>query len=277
MSKVILVMIDALGFESAWDRCGYLGHLVEIKKGAAYRVRGELPAQSRPMYETVLTGLPVSVHGICTNAYTGASTSSNLFSIAKAHKKTTAAAAYKWISELYNQTSAYNERTDRFQLSGGRGDIDQGIFYHDDGYPDSHLYADGDFLARTYRPDFLLIHPMNVDYMGHKAGKGSREYEHAAECTMMYIAWYLDAWREMGYDVLVTADHGMDALGIHYGDTPLQREVPLFVFSDRVQPGNYTDHTISQLLVAPLACALMELPPAPGMQAPFPTIKEAEE
>lgn len=94
MSKVILVMIDALGFESAWDRCGYLGHLVEIKKGAAYRVRGELPAQSRPMYETVLTGLPASVHGICTNAYTGASTSSNLFSIAKAHKKTTAAAAY---------------------------------------------------------------------------------------------------------------------------------------------------------------------------------------
>lgn len=263
--KLILVMIDALGFETAWERCGYLGHLVEKNQAAVYRVQGELPAQSRPMYETVMTGLPVSEHGIYSNNIVRASRCENLFSLAKKNEKTTAAAAYMWIAELYNGTPGYCALTDRFQIGNKEGLIDNGIFYSVDDYPDSHLYGDGDYLRKAFSPDFLLIHPMNVDDQGHKFGKGSKAYEHAAEVSMNTISCYLDEWRKDGYDVIVTADHGMDELGIHYGDSILQREVPLFIFSDKIKAGNFTDTAISQLNVASLACALLGIKPADGM------------
>lgn len=265
--KAILVMIDALGFQTACDRCGYLGHLVEAEKGALYRVRGELPPVSRPMYETIMTGLPVSEHGVISNDVVRPSRCENLFSLTKKNGGTTAAAAYMWIAELYNGTVEYGSMRRRFQM-GGRGQIDNGIFYHADDYPDSHLYEDGDYLREAFSPDFLLIHPMNVDYQGHKHGRGSYAYEHAAEMSFDAIGLYLPRWFEAGYDVVVTADHGMDEVGIHFGDTPLQREVPLFIFSDKVKAGRYTDNAISQLAVAPLVCRLMGMGPAPGMIDP---------
>ena len=272
-AKVILIMIDALGYETAWARCGYLGHLVEQKKGALYRVKGELPAQSRPMYETMMTGLAVGEHGICANEMVCPSKCENLFSLAKKNGKTTGAAAYMWIAELYNGIPGYCPLTDRYQLGNTAGLIGNGIFYSQDDYPDSHLYADGDFLRKAYHPDFLLIHPMNVDDQGHKHGWGSREYEHAAEVSINIIDCYLDLWRRDGYDVVVTADHGMDELGNHFGDTRLQREVPLFVFSAQVQPGNYGDHTVSQLNVAPLICRLMGIEPSGLMMDPSEEIR----
>ena len=56
MSKVILVLSDALRFDVAKDNMGFLGHLVESKLASLYKVTGELPSMSRPMYETVHTG-----------------------------------------------------------------------------------------------------------------------------------------------------------------------------------------------------------------------------
>ncbi|MCK4901193.1 MAG: nucleotide pyrophosphatase, partial [Anaerolineales bacterium] len=59
-NKVILVLSDALRYDTAVAGMGYLGHLVEVKLASLYKVIGELPSMSRPMYETVHTGLPVS-------------------------------------------------------------------------------------------------------------------------------------------------------------------------------------------------------------------------
>lgn len=271
--KLILILIDALGDQTASDRCGYLGHLVECGQAAKYRLQGELPAVSRPIYETVMTGLPVSVHGVTTNAYCGGSRFPNLFSMAKAAGLTTAAAAYKWMAELYNATPAFDVRFDRFQMGRTGGSIDHGIFYYEDEYPDTHLYGDGAYLAETFAPDFLLIHPMGVDDAGHRSGAQSREYQHAAERSIGALSRHIPAWRAAGYEILVTADHGMDALGIHFGDTAAQREVPLWILSDRVQAGDFSDHLVSQLHVAPLACALLGLSPAPGMTDPTVEIK----
>ncbi len=47
-----------------WDT---LGHMVEKKLASLYKVTGELPTMSRPIYETVHTGLPVHSHGIISN------------------------------------------------------------------------------------------------------------------------------------------------------------------------------------------------------------------
>lgn len=60
MSKVILILSDGLRYDVAVANMGYLGHLVETKAASLYKVIGELPSISRPMYETVHTGLSSS-------------------------------------------------------------------------------------------------------------------------------------------------------------------------------------------------------------------------
>ena len=57
MSKVILVLSDGLRYDIAVAGMGTLGHLVEAKLASLYKVTGESPSMSRPMYETVHIGL----------------------------------------------------------------------------------------------------------------------------------------------------------------------------------------------------------------------------
>lgn len=269
MSKTILVLLDACRYDTATENAGYLEHLVEVGLAAKYRVRGELPSISRPMYETVMTGLPCSVHGIVSNRVVRPSTCNNLFSLCRQNGLITAAAAFRWISELYSKPGAFDP-ADRYQLEG-TGGICHGIYYYDDLYPDSHLFDDGEFLRRRYQPDFLLLHPMNIDYWGHKCGGDSFEYTQAVWTAMDQLAGLLPGWLAEGWQVVVTADHGMDGLGLHGGPTEQQRTVPLYIVgAPAIQPGRYEQPELSQLAVAPLVCRLLGLPPATGMLQKLP-------
>jgi predicted AlkP superfamily pyrophosphatase or phosphodiesterase len=272
-NRVILVMADAVGYQAASDRCGYLGNLVERGLAAKYKVKGELPALSKPMYETIMTGLTPAAHGVTTCEYRGGSTSPNLFSLTRQYNRKNAAAAYGWICELYNGTEVFNKFTDRFRLNNRNGDIDQGIFYMDDFYPDSHVYADADYLLRAFSPDFLLVHPMGADTQGHLHGASSLAYQCSVENSINCLSYYLPFWLGEGYSVLFTADHGMDDLGTHFGDTEQQRNVPLYIVSDAVEKGNFSDHDISQLNIAPLVCSILGIPRAEGMLDPSKEIR----
>lgn len=66
-NKVIVVVVDGMRYDKAYDALGYLQHLVEIKQAALYKVKSELPSLSRPLYEVLLTGTPASTNGITTN------------------------------------------------------------------------------------------------------------------------------------------------------------------------------------------------------------------
>lgn len=260
MSKLIFVLLDALCYETAQTRAGYLEHLAEAGLAAKYRVRGELPSLSRPMYETLMTGVSVSRHGTCSNAITRHSVMPSLFSLARDAGLVTAAAAYSWLLELYGDINRpFKLNTDRYRLDGS-GSISHGIFYSSDDYPDSHVFADAEFLRTTYHPDFLLTHTMSIDLAGHAYGSDSTQYARAAYEAMELVAQLIDGWRQDGYDVIVTSDHGMDALGWHGGNTSIQREVPLYILSGKVKHGDFSAKPISQLNLAPLACRLMGIP-----------------
>ena len=42
----------------------------------------------------------------------------------------------------------------------------------DDNYPDSHVFAEGECLRKTFDPDFMLYHTMAVDELGaHERGR----------------------------------------------------------------------------------------------------------
>jgi len=110
--KVILVVSDGMGYDAAVNGMGYLMHLVERKLASLYKVLVELPTLSRPMYETIHTGVPVSEHGIVSNGMVRRSKMPNIFELAVRAGKTTAAAAYYWFSDLYNR-APYDHIDDR--------------------------------------------------------------------------------------------------------------------------------------------------------------------
>ena len=265
LGKTILVLLDACRFDTGTENAGYLEHLIDSKKGAKYRVRGELPSMSRPMYETSFTGLPSEIHGITGNQIYRPSRFPNVFSLCRQQGLVTAAAAYQWISELYSRPGRFDPMRDRYQLRG-EGSICHGIFYYEDQYPDSHLLGDGEFLRERYQPDFLLLHTMNIDYWGHQKGSDSPEYAQAVATVMEQVAQLLPVWLAEGWQVVVTADHGMNHLGLHGGPTPEQRTVPLYIFSPEVVPGRFGDKEISQLNTRPPLCRLLGIPPASGMR-----------
>ena len=257
MGKVILVLSDGLRYDTAADGMGYLGHLVEAKLASLYKVTGELPSISRPMYETIHTGLPVSEHGIVSNLVVRTSTKPNVFVCAHKAGRSTAAAAYHWFSELYNH-APFDQIEDR-EVDDQALPIQHGRFYTQDEYPDLDLFASAGMLVRRFNPDYLLVHPMGMDNAGETFGSNSSEYRSHAILLDMWLAAYLVEWMERGYNILVSADHGMNADGMHGGTTSEMREVPLYFIRPGLPGLGNTELSISQLQIAPTICKLLDL------------------
>ncbi|HVM72446.1 MAG TPA: alkaline phosphatase family protein [Anaerolineales bacterium] len=257
MNKVILVLSDGLRYDTAAASMGYLVHLVEAKLASLYRVTGELPSMSRPMYETIHTGLPVSIHGIVANQVIRASTKPNIFQLASAAGKTTAAAAYFWFSELYNRCPY--DPVDDWEVDDDSLPIQHGRFYTQNEFPDIDLFATAGLLVRKFDPDYLLVHPMGMDNTGETFGADSKEYRNHAIRQDRWLSTHLTEWMERGYHILVTADHGINADGLHGGTTPDVRDVPLYFICPDLPGKGQIHEPISQLQIAPTICRLLEL------------------
>ncbi len=266
MSKVILVLSDGLRYDTAVEQMGFLGHLVESNLADLYKIVGELPSISRPMYETVHTGLPVIDHGITSEQVVRRSTKPNIFQATKDAGKTTAAAACSWYSELYNRVP-YEIIDDR-EVDDESLLIQHGRFYYDDATPDIEVFSAAGMLVRKFSPDYLLVHPMGMDDTGHKCGSDSGEYRvHAIRQDVM-LANLIPEWMERGYNILITSDHGMNIDKMHGGTTPDVREVPLFIIRPEALGKGDTGETVSHLQLAPTVCKLLEVPIPKTMKLP---------
>jgi predicted AlkP superfamily pyrophosphatase or phosphodiesterase len=225
--KVILVLLDGLSYQVAQHALGHLQAYCLAGRAALYKLNCELPALSRPLYEAILTGVAPIDSGIVNNDVTRLSNGHSVFHYARIAGLKTAAAAYHWISELYNRTpfeAGRDRHTNDLSLP-----IQHGHFYYADHYPDSHLFADAESLRLVHQPDFLLVHPMNIDDAGHKHGLDSTQYRNSARSADVQLAAYIQNWLDDGYQIVVTADHGMNNDRSHNGLLPEEREVPVFV------------------------------------------------
>ncbi|ASA25243.1 alkaline phosphatase family protein [Paenibacillus donghaensis] len=262
-NKLIVVVLDGLRYDAARKYMGYMEHLVEQGLFSCYRVQSELPSLSRPLYEVLLTGTPAAKNGITANHIVRPSREQSVFHLAVAANLRTAAAAYHWVSELYG-TAPFNPVTDRHQHNVLKP-IQHGSFYFEDHYPDSHVFADAEYLRNAFDPHFLYIHSMNIDDAGHHSGGESKEYELAVRKADGLLAAVLPQWMEQGYTVLVTADHGMNANGYHGGVSPAERQVPLYTFGENVLSPEQEIQALPQLRLAPLMCHCLGLAPAEAM------------
>ena len=258
MSKVILVLSDGLRYDTAVEQMGFLGHLLEQNLASLYKIIGELPSMSRPMYETIHTGLPVIAHGIYSNHVVRRSNQPNIFQSVRDAGKTTAAIAYSWFSELYNH-APYDIIEDR-EVDDEDLLIQHGRFYSDDAYPDTELFGTAGMLIRKFNPDYLLVHPMSMDDTGHKYGADSKEYRVHAIKQDVILANLIPEWIERGYTILITGDHGMNADKMHGGTTPDVREVPIYIIPPNSQGKGDTGEIVSHLDIAPTVCKLLNIP-----------------
>lgn len=251
--RTIFIILDGLRYSTARECLGYMEALVTGEQAQVYRVDSELPSISRPLYETLMTGLPPVIHGVTSNGVVRRSNFDNVFSLARKAGLVTAAAAYHWYFELYNQAPFSPEYRHIVNSDGG---IQHGSFYWQDHYPDDHLFADADHLLRQHTPDFLLLHPMNIDDIGHRHGGASRQYRDTTRNAADLLARYVPHWRDNGYTVIVTSDHGMSDDGNHGGPHEQEATVPLYT----VGPETFTfDPTVQpkQTELAGLICELL--------------------
>ncbi|OMD24430.1 nucleotide pyrophosphatase [Paenibacillus odorifer] len=262
-NKLIVVVLDGLRYEAAREYMGYMEHLVEQGKISCHRVKSELPSLSRPLYEVLLTGTPVTKNGITANHIVRPSHEESVFHLAVAANLRTAAVAYHWVSELYN-SAPFDPLADRHQHNVMKP-IQHGSFYFEDHYPDSHVFADAVYLRSAYDPHFLYIHSMNIDDAGHRYGGESKEYELSVRNADGLLATVLPIWMEQGYKIMITADHGMNANGYHGGITPSERDVPLYTFGVDVLSSEKEEEMLPQLRMAPLMCHCLGLDPSAAM------------
>jgi predicted AlkP superfamily pyrophosphatase or phosphodiesterase len=257
-SKVILIVIDGLRDDTAAAQMGYLEQLVEHRVAERYTAIAEMPTMSRPLYETIQTGTPPYVHGIASNNTVRRSTTPNVFDIVAKHGGVTAAAAYSWVSELYNQVP-YEPVTCGY-VDDEKLTIQHGRFYIEDSYPDSALFVEAERMLRRYAPDYMLIHPMGMDDTGHHFGGESGEYNNHAIFVDSVISNLLPGWLEKNYTVLITADHGMNVNHMHGGSGPDVRRVPLYLLRPGVTASGQPHAPVSQMQIAPTILKIMNLP-----------------
>lgn len=263
MKKLVFVLLDGLHYQSATENLGYLEHLTMHNQCAKYCVNGELPSSSRPMYETIFTGLPVYRHGIYNNGIVKTSSNTSLFDICTTAGKTSLAVAYHWISELYIK-APFDVMNDGI-LEDESKKIQRGFFYYDDRFPDSHIYSIASQYIQKQQSDFVFLHPMGIDDAGHHYGGQSQEYQESVIKNDYYLSTAIPQWQKLGYSVVVASDHGMNGFGHHGGNSELQRQTALYIIDKDVTKTKEIKD-IDTLQMAPLLCKLLDLTPTKEMK-----------
>jgi predicted AlkP superfamily pyrophosphatase or phosphodiesterase len=251
----IFIVLDGLRYDAARTCLGYMEALVAGGEAQVYEVVSQIPSLSRPLYATLLTGRPPVEHGIVSNANARKLEIRSVFSLAREAGLVTAAAAYHWFSELYNEApfQVGHRLTQRQDAN-----IQHGVFYWSDDYPGDHTFADANALIERASPHFVVVHPMNIDDAGHKHGGDSIGYRQAVRASSAQLAQFVPLWRARGYTVIVTSDHGMNSDGNHGGPGESETHVPFYT----VGADAFTfdpDIRVQQLQLAGTLCELLAI------------------
>lgn len=270
--KVLLVLLDGLGYDTAVRFCGFLEGQVEAGHARRWKMASVLPSLSLPCYESLHSGTAPAKHGILTNDHRRLSTSEHVFGLVRRAGGRTGAVAHLNFSELYNGVP-WDPFTDH-EYDDETRPIQYGRFY-DKGYytkfnlgllSDRDLFTKATVMMRRFQPNYLLVHSLGTDSVGHAHGGASPEYQAQAGMVDDNIAFFLQHWLEAGYRVLVTADHGMSADGNHGGTTD---DVRLVAFYDIGHPNpGIAEGLADQRAVAPTILDRLGLPIPAAMTVP---------
>jgi predicted AlkP superfamily pyrophosphatase or phosphodiesterase len=254
-SKLLLIILDGVPWRN-WRRLfGNLEGWVQSGEARVWRMRSVLPSTSACCYASIHTGVAPQEHGIRSNEVRFKVERPDLFSEISAAGGKTGAVTHSYWSEFFNRYPFDLVRDMEYDEPGGP--ITHGRFHTMTGYnarnqmtpSDVDLFATLTMLAERFGIDYGILHTCTLDSMGHRFGHDCIEMDHACYAMDGMLAAFLPRWREAGYEVIVTADHGQTDRGHHGGHEDLQQDFALYYFGPGKGPEE--DVLLDQLQLAP--------------------------
>lgn len=268
--KVILIILDGLGWDVARRLLGNIEGWVDAGEAQVWRMRSVLPSTSGPCYASIHTGVVPQTHGILTNEHQFRVVQPDLFSCLSEAGLRPAAVAHSYFS-IYFQDASFEPLRD-LEVNDESRTIPYARFYtmagESKGNPvlpsDYDLASQVSILIQRYAPSYVLLHTSSPDSVNHLYGPDSIETDTNSYQLDGALAHSIPFWREAGYDIMITADHGHSPRGHHGGTAPDMRDVPFYYFGSATGPA--ADTELSQLQIAPTVLDLMGVPIPGGMQ-----------
>lgn len=233
-NKVCLIIVDGLRYDYV-PYMEYISSCIKSNSAILYKSISGIPSYSRPGYERILTGSETEINGIESNNSKILSLTPNIFSLCKNRKLKTACSAYYWFEELYPFIINYKY-----------------LYF----YNDSLVFNKAEEFIKKYKPDFIVIHPMEVDNAGHRYGAKSSEYINSVKKVDNNIEKTWNFIKNDDYTLLITSDHGHKNEGGHGDDCELCINTPLIIMSNNLKNLHLKDNknSISQIDIAPTIC-----------------------
>lgn len=272
MTKLLVIILDGVPYRN-WRRLfGNLEGWVQSGQARVRRMRSVLPSTSASCYASIHTGVAPQTHHVWGNEAVKRLDLPDVFSAMSLAGRRTGAVAHSFWSELFCRAPFDAVRD--IEYDDDAGPIHHGRFHTMTGYgninqmtPSDHdLFATLTRLAEVKGVDYALLHSCTLDSMGHRFFHDCAEMDDACSMLDAQLAPFIHRWRQAGFEVIVTADHGQDARGHHGGTGESQQDFALYYFgaSDLPPP----DQVLDQLALAPSILTRMGVAVPGTMQAP---------
>lgn len=236
---VAFILVDGLG-AYAGSALAKLNREVDQGNMVRYLVTAAVPTLSYPNYATIISGMDPHDHGLVDNIRRRPLEKPHLFHRLIQAGRAVGLVGYYWWENLAPQALGVHR------------------LYQAEDTEDAWVFEQAKSLASGYHPDFLVIHPMGVDWAGHCYGGDSKEYLSAAAKMDELVADFRAWWKEHRQgSIIVGADHGMGS-GRHH-DGASEREQMVWYYLDRDCAGGPPIHRQDQ--VRKLLEDLMEVSP----------------
>ena len=273
--KLLLIILDGVPYRN-WRRLfGNLEGWVTAGEARVWTHRAVLPSISASCYASIHTGVPPQVHGCTGNGNVFRLSQPDIFSETRRAGLVNGAVAHSFWSQFFNRHPFDYVRDVEYDEPDSKT-ITHGRFHTMTGYnaanqmtpSDVDLFASLSNLCLRFGLDYGMLHTCTLDSMGHRFQHESHEMDHACFVMDEMLAPFIPRWRQMGYEVIVTADHGQDERGHHGGRGELQQDAALYYFGDAEGPT--PDTVIDQLQLAPTILSRLGVPiPETMKAAPF--------
>lgn len=254
-SKLLLIILDGLPYRNWKPFMGNLEGWVQSGDARVWKMRSVLPSTSACCYASIHTGVPPQVHGILSNEVRFKVEQPDIFGeVSKAGGKTGAVTHSYW-SEFFKRYPF--DMVNDIEYDEPGSPITHGRFHTMTGYnhknqmtpSDVDLFATLTMLCARHGIDYGILHTCTLNSMGHRFGHDCGEMDHALYAMDAMLAAYLPHWLKMGYEVIVTADHGQTNRGHHGGHDDEMQDVALYYFGKGKGPKE--DVLLDQLSLAP--------------------------
>ncbi|WP_299769615.1 alkaline phosphatase family protein [uncultured Tateyamaria sp.] len=254
--KLLLIILDGIPLRNFRRLFGNLEGWVDSGDAQTWTHRSVIPSISASCYASIHTGVTPAEHGCTGNGNVSRLTHPDVFGQVRKAGGTTGAVAHSFWSEFFNRAPFDFVRDIEYDEPAS-DTINHGRFHTMTGYgannqmtpSDVDLFGTLTNLCARFDLTYGMLHTCTLDSMGHRFFHDCQEMDQACFVMDEMLAPFIPRWRDMGYEVIVTADHGQDDRGHHGGRGALQQETALYYFGEAKGPDTGT--VIDQLQLAP--------------------------